>query len=134
MWETTLSQADQIKVKSKESQKRTYDFYGDMGGAQNVIFIYRQKQKNEQSWIYPTDLQSIACAAENIMLSAVNKGLGTCWVGSFNDPTAEKKLGRILGIKKNEELLASIVIGYPAKDFTPAKIKKKKLSELTNYV
>ncbi len=131
---TLIPHNDQIIKKSTKSQKIVYNFYDDMGGAPNIIFIYRKKNKNEGSWVYPNDLQSIACACENLMLSAVEKGLGTCWIGSFKEPNSEKALAKLLGIKKNEELIASLLVGYPAKDFKVLKRSKKKMDEVLTFV
>jgi nitroreductase len=131
---TLISLNYQINKKPSKLQKITIDFYNNLGGAQNIIFIYRTKNKNEKPWIYSSDLQGISCAAENLMLSAVDLGLGTCWVGSFKEEKAEKELAKILGVKKNEELVASIIIGYPSKDFKVLKRTKKKLSEVMRFV
>jgi nitroreductase len=132
--ETLSDLESQIIKKSVKIQKVLYNFYDDLGGAQNIIFIYRKKIKSEPAYVLPGDIASIACAAENIMLSAVQEGLGTCWVGSFKGPIVEKKLSKILSIQKNDELVASIVIGYPSKDFKPLKRTKKKVSEILNFV
>jgi len=77
---------------------------------------------------------SIACALENIMLSAVDIGLGTCWIGSFKGPTTEKKLGKILKIKPNEELIGSLAIGSPKKGVKPLKRSKKKINVVLKFV
>jgi nitroreductase len=132
--ETLITLYGQNIKKPTKLQKITIDFYKDLGGAQNMIFIYRVKNKNEEPWIYPSDLQSISCAAQNLMLSAVNLSLGTCWIGSFKEENAEKALAKTLGVKKNEELIASILIGYPAKDFKVLKRTKKKMNDVLTFV
>lgn len=68
------------------------------------------------------------------MLSATNKGLGSCWIGSFKEPKTENKLKQILKTNQNEELVASLLIGYPKEDFKPIKRKKKQLSEILKFV
>ena len=65
------------------------------------------------------------------MLSAVNKGLGTCWIGTFKN--FEKEVSRVLNVK-NKKLVGGILIGYPAKDFKPLKRSKKKLNEILKFV
>jgi len=130
--ETLKLLKNQMKLQSKKIQKITKEFYSDLGGAQNIIFIYRKKIKNEAVYAKPSDIKSISCAAENLMLSAVNMGLGTCWVGSFNGKP-EKKLNKILKTKNNEELVASIIIGYPKKEYQPLKRKKKQLKEVLKF-
>lgn len=117
--ETFKTLADQNSKKSQESQKLTKDFYADLGGAPNTIFIFRKKAPNEPIWAESMDIKSISCAAQNLMLSAVELGLGTCWIGTFEGGKIEQEVKKILGTKENEQLISSIVIGYPKKDHTP---------------
>ena len=124
----------QIKAKSKKSQKVANNFYQNLGNAQNLIFVYRRKEINEPVYVKPNDMLSIACAMENLMLCAVEKGLGTCWIGTFNGPKIAKELGKILKVKNNEELVGSLVIGYPKKNFKPFNKKLKKLNEILKFI
>jgi nitroreductase len=71
-------------------------------------------------------------AAENLMLSAVNKGLGTCWIGSFGD--MQKSLRKILKVPNDEELIASILVGYPEKGYIPLQREKKGFEEIAKFV
>lgn len=51
-----------------------------------------------------------AAAVQNLMLAAHALGLGTCWVGAFDDDEVRK----ILGLPDWERPIAIIPIGYPA--------------------
>lgn len=53
----------------------------------------------------------VALAGENMVLAATTEGLGTCWVGSFD----EKDVKDLLGIPKNLRVVALLAVGY-AKD------------------
>lgn len=55
-------------------------------------------------------VQNCAAAVQNILLAAYDKGLGTCWVGAFN----EDRIKRILFIPDNVSVEAVITIGYSA--------------------
>jgi nitroreductase len=50
-----------------------------------------------------------AIAMEHLVLAAADQGLGTCWIGAFN----EDKLKEILGIPENIRLVALTPVGYP---------------------
>jgi nitroreductase len=50
----------------------------------------------------------VSLAVENMILTAINKGLGTCCVGSFN----EKDVMEILKIPDNYEIIVMLAIGY----------------------
>lgn len=72
-----------------------------------------------------TDLwvENCSISATYIMLSAVDRGLGSCWVhvnGRLHDSTDESKgsaedyLRELLGIKDNMRVLCVIALGYEA--------------------
>ncbi len=53
----------------------------------------------------------IAIALDHLTLAAAAEGIGTCWIGAF-DETAVKK---ILNIPANAKVVALTPLGYPAK-------------------
>jgi len=121
-------------IKSNRIRKVADEFYEDMGGAQNIIFVFRKAGKNDPAYVKPNDIASISCAVENIMLSAVEMKLGTCWIGTFGGDASVKKLRKILGNKKDEELVSAFTIGYPHKKFKKLKRSKKKVSEVLKFI
>jgi len=64
--------------------------------------------KNEQHYY----LVDVAIALEHFVLAATNEGLGTCWIGAFD----EENVRTLLGIPKEIKVVALTPIGYPAKD------------------
>ncbi|MFZ5651363.1 MAG: nitroreductase family protein [Bacillota bacterium] len=67
-----------------------------------------------------------ACAMENLMLAAIEKGLGTCWVaGGLNDELIKKNYG----IPENLKVVAITPLGYPS--YQPKPRPRKSLQELT---
>jgi len=63
-------------------------------------------------------------AATYLMMSAVNNGLGTCWINFATAITSQKLLNE-LGISKNDIIVAPIIIGYP--DGIPDMPDRKKI-------
>jgi len=55
---------------------------------------------------YPID---VAIALDHISLAAVEYGLGTCWIGAFN----EKKVKEILGVPDEIRVVELMPLGYP---------------------
>ncbi|MCL4429693.1 MAG: nitroreductase family protein [Chloroflexi bacterium] len=51
----------------------------------------------------------VALAVENMVLTAVSEGLGTCCVGSFD----EKDIKATLKVPENFEVLVMLAVGYP---------------------
>jgi len=72
--------------------------------------------------IFPT--QSTSAAIQNLMLTAVEHGLGTCWIGSFN----EGDVTRVVNFPFAVQPLAVIVIGYPADE--PKERERRPLDEV----
>lgn len=72
-------------------------------------------------------LVDTAIAFEHIMLSAYDKGLGTCWMGWMD----ESKMARALDIPGNIKIIGITPLGYPDKE--PRPIPRKELGEITYY-
>jgi nitroreductase len=70
-------------------------------------------------------IQDTASATENILLAAHALGLGSCWVGAFD----EEKVKSILCLPEDVRPVAIIPIGYPAED--SKKPERKMFDNLT---
>lgn len=57
----------------------------------------------------PYHLVDFGASMENLMLAATSLGLGTCWIGLFN----EKRVKSILSIPKDLRVIALTPLGYP---------------------
>lgn len=73
---------------------------------------------------YPID---VAIAVDHMTLQAVEEGLGTCWIGAFDQ--AEVK--RILDIPERVQIVSLLTLGYPA--ITPTPSPRKKLEEIVMH-
>jgi len=54
-------------------------------------------------------IQDASAGIENLLLAAHSMGLGTCWVGAFD----EAKVSELLGIPNKAKPVAIIPLGYP---------------------
>ena len=52
----------------------------------------------------------VAIAIEHLMLAAAAEGLGTCWIGAFDESAVKK----VLAIPPDVKVIALTPIGYPA--------------------
>jgi nitroreductase len=68
---------------------------------------------------HPAYLIDLAIVLEHIALQAVREGLGTCWIGSFD----EVKAKTVLNIPRNMHIVELMSIGYPAQ-MPPARNRK----------
>jgi len=74
---------------------------------------------------YPID---VAIALDHITLAAVEFGLGTCWIGNFD----ERKVKEILGIPEGVRVVELMPLGYPV---DPSSVEKRRhpLSRIVKY-
>jgi nitroreductase len=66
-------------------------------------------------------------AMQNMVIAAWTLGVGSCWIGSFN----EDKVKETLNIPDNWKVVALITLGYPAEQ--PKQRKKKSLKKIFSY-
>ena len=83
---------------------------------------YSRMGRYMKSW--PVD---VSIALEHLILQAGEEGLGTCWIGSFE----ETEVKTILNIPENVRVLALTPLGYP--DETPPYRGRKRLDEIVSY-
>ncbi|MDW5550380.1 nitroreductase family protein [Methanosarcina sp.] len=69
----------------------------------------------------------LAIALEHIVLEAVELGLGTCWIGAFN----EDEVKRLLRIPQDKKVVALLTVGIP--DESPTARPRKTLEEIVSY-
>ncbi len=85
-----------------------YSYYGERG-----VHLY--------------GIQDTAAAIQNLLLRAYDLGLGTCWVGAFN----ESEVSEILKLPNNIRPVAIITVGYPAE--RPNSYRKS-LDEIVRFL
>lgn len=73
-------------------------------------------------------LQDTAAAAQNLLLAATALGLGTCWVGAFE----EERVRACLELPGNLRPVAIIPVGYPARETEP-RPGRRELGDIVLY-
>jgi nitroreductase len=72
----------------------------------------------------------VTIALENMVIAATAEGLGTCWIGSFN----ESKVNELLKIPDGYKVVALLAVGYPKQ--APSKTSaqnRKRLEEIVMH-
>ncbi|MDD2352740.1 MAG: nitroreductase family protein, partial [Atribacterota bacterium] len=69
----------------------------------------------------------VSIALEHISLQAADLGLGTCWIGAFD----QEKVKEILKIPKDVAIVCLMTLGYPA-DIGLTR-ERKSLKEIICY-
>ena len=96
-----------------------------------VVIVGCGDRKASPKW-YVID---VAIAMQNMVLAATAEGLGTCWIGSFDEGLVKK----LLNIPERFSVVALLTVGYPRSklDLT-AKIvhsirRKKRLEDIVGF-
>lgn len=74
---------------------------------------------------YPID---VAIAIDHITLCATAEGLGTCWIGAFDEPQVKE----ILGIPPHIRVVELLPLGYP-RDASPMAKNRLPLDDIVKY-
>ncbi|MFH1683278.1 MAG: nitroreductase family protein [Candidatus Margulisiibacteriota bacterium] len=78
-----------------------------------------------KKWYY----MDVSIALEHMVLTAWELGIGSCWIGWFD----EKKVKQLLDIPKGEEVVAMLTLGYPKEAKLPFPKHRKKIEEIVKY-
>lgn len=73
-------------------------------------------------------LIDIGIAGEHFVLKAAELGLGTCWLGWFDEDKAKK----VLGLARAKKIEIMLAVGYPQDDPDPAR-HRKALEEISTF-
>lgn len=124
-WKFILVQDNELKRKLAKASN-SQDFIADAP----LILVacgfpeecYRSMGRYMKSW--PVD---VTIALEHLILQAQEEGLGTCWIGSFE----EKDVKSLLSVPEHVKVLALTPLGYPAE--APEFRGRKSIEEIVSY-
>lgn len=119
-----------IVVTDKTTREKLIDVaYGQqfVGQAPAVIVACAMQTSHIMPCEEPSYPIDVAIAVDHITLSAVEQGLGTCWIGAFK----QKEVKELLGIPENIRVVALLPIGYPST--IPDPRPRKNLDDILSY-
>lgn len=85
--------------------------------ASALILIYGKKE-------HPFTPNDCSMAAQNLMLAAWEKGLGSCWIGLAQDICDSAQFKSRHQVPEEYQLVAPLIVGYREKE-TPAPIPRR---------
>lgn len=71
----------------------------------------------------------LSIALDHLTLRAAEEGLGTCWIGAFDQDKAKE----ILEIPKDHKIISLMPLGYPTYDLTREEKRRKKVEDIISY-
>ncbi|MGQ9513600.1 MAG: nitroreductase family protein [Thermoproteota archaeon] len=99
----------------------------------DVVVCANQKRSSERYGRRGRDLYSIcdaSAATQNLLLAAHALGLGSCWVGAFDETSVSKILGLPDGVKP----IAIVPIGYAGETPSPrSRIPLREIVHMQRY-
>ena len=72
----------------------------------------------------------LGIAIEHMVLTAWELGIGSCWIGWFD----EKKVRALLAIPNNQEVVAFLTLGYSKEGRLPFPKHRKRMEEIVKFV
>ena len=104
-------------AQSRTARREELDLSGiyDDIGLPKTWFLERETPVADLREYVPRVLLNAAIAVEHIVLRATSLGLGTCWIGAFD----QQALSQFLGLPQDVFVVALLPLGYPAQDPRP---------------
>ena len=119
-----------IVVKDSETRKRlTEEAINQpfVGEAPIILVCCGTETESIMRCGQPRYTVDLSIATAYMILAAYEQGLGTCWLGSFD----ENKVKEILNIPEDVRVVSITPLGYP--DESPAPKPRKELDEIISY-
>jgi nitroreductase len=119
-----------IVVKDREMRKKLADAaFGQsfIAKAPVVIVACGTESKSVMACGQPAHTVDVSIACAYMILQAYELGLGTCWVGAFNEGEVKK----ILKVPERVRVVAMTPVGYP--DELPSKKSRKRLDQIVCF-
>jgi len=125
-WEFVIARKQGIKKKLAQAANQVF-----VEEAPVVIVVCADENRASMGYGHRGEtlycIQDTAAATQNILLTAYSLGLGTCWVGAFDENQAKKALRTPNGIRP----VAMIPVGYPNK--TASQRNRRPLRQIIHY-
>lgn len=93
-----------------------------------IIVGVSTNPKRIMSCEVPAYAVDLAIATTNITLVAAARGLGTCWIGAFD----QRRVKETLGVPLEFKVVLLLPVGYP--DDSPRPKIRKSMDEVVSYI
>jgi len=107
--------------------KEACSFGGYNGFTREADFIVVGLYKPSEVIIEKLSLMNVTIALQNMVTAAWLQGVGSCWIGAWNDV----KLRDVLNLPADSQIVGLVTFGVP--DENPALQPKKPLSEIVHF-
>ena len=106
-----VAKSEEARKKLASVSRRTFD-------APVILVVCYDRERNCKRALNPgqeTGLMDASIVCTHMMLQAWDLGIGSCWVGYYND----EEVSAVLGLPEHIRVAALLPMGYPAEDAKP---------------
>ena len=115
-----------VVVRDKEG-KAACDYQGFNRWVNGAAFVIVGFYRQSEVMIEKLSLMDVTIALQNMVVAGWVQGVGSCWMGAFNEP----KLKETLNLPVDARLVGAIAFGIP--DETPRQPPKKSVNEIFHF-
>ena len=118
-----------IVVKDQATREKLTEAIGQpfVGEAPIILVCCGTNPESIMKCVPPRYTVDLSIATAYMILEAYEQGLGTCWLGSFD----ENKVKEVLGIPEKIRVVSITPLGYPEE--SPSPRPRKELEEIISY-
>ena len=98
-----------------------------VGEAAAVLVSLANPERSASVGPFEGFLIDLAIAIENMVLTAWDLGIGSCWIGAYN----EQKVKELFNVPRNLRVMSLLTLGYPDEKARPKY--RKDLNEIVHY-
>ncbi len=95
--------------------------------APTVIVGVATKPEDKMKCGIPTGIVDVTIAMDHMALKATEEGLGTCWIGAFD----QERVKEIINIPKGCRVIALMTMGYPEEGLEVMYKERKEPGDIT---
>lgn len=122
-WKFVIVQDEEVKDKIHEAangQKFVKE-------APTVVVGVATKPDEKMECDIPTGIVDVTIAMDHITLKATEEGIGTCWIGAFD----QEEVKEILNIPEGCKVVALMPMGYPEEELEVLYKERKNPEDIT---
>ncbi len=128
-WDFIVTQ----EASKKEALAEGHRFARFVPDADTAVIVCSPLKVEKPAHIGPAciqhfDVQDTAAAIQNLMLAAHAEGIGSCWIGDYNEDSVKD----IFDIPKEYGVMAVIAMGYPAHQPKGSR-KRRSLDDVIHF-
>lgn len=92
--------------------------YSKMGSTLIIVVACNRERAFKEPW-NTIWIQDCSAAIENMLLTATDLGLGSCWCGLHPNEEVVDRARKMLGVNETIVPMGMVQLGFPAKNYAP---------------